>query len=73
MVATCTGSCILPELFRQAVPLVGTRIEREHERTYPAILPERDGPSGGQQGGTILRHGAIGQAAGKNSCLQDAS
>jgi len=28
-------------------------------RFDPTILPERDGPSGGQQGGNSLRHGAI--------------
>ena len=55
-----------PELFRQAVPLVGAQIKRKHEGTNPAVLPKRDEPAGGQQGGTIIRHGAIEQAAEKN-------
>ena len=60
------------ELFRQAVTLLGARIEREHERTDPAVLSERDGPAGGQQAGTIFRHGAIEPPVTKNACLQDA-
>ena len=59
-----------PELFRQVIPIVGAWIEREHGRYHPTILPKRDGPSVGKQGGNSFRYEAIEPPATKNACIQ---